>query len=94
MTDTGCTRVRSILHVASAPDPGDSDTLAVVLTGIHALLEGGSAGVSTDVTTSMVVAALNLELLVVSTVIVVFAGAGERLRSLRRRGGSTGGDRT
>jgi hypothetical protein len=76
------TRVGSALHVASAPDPRDSDTLAVLLARIHALLEGCGGRNSANVGTAVVVAALDLEVFVLLAIVVVLASTGECLGGL------------
>lgn len=82
MLNASLTRVGSTLHVASAPDPRDSDTLAVRLARVHALLEGGGDRDSANVSTAVVAAALDLEVLVLLAVVVVLASTDECLGSL------------
>ena len=92
MLNASLTGVGSVLHVASTINPRDSDALAVRFARVHALLEGGGGRNSADVSTAVVVAALDLEVLVHLSVVVVVASTSERRGCWGWGNGTGGGD--
>ena len=88
MADASLTIIDSVLHVAGTPNPGDGLALAVGIASVDALFEGAADG--TDVSTGVVVTALNGEVAAGLGVILVVE-AGQSLRILRGRdsGGSS-----
>jgi hypothetical protein len=91
------TGIGNALHVASSPYPRDSNTLAVILARVHALFEGGGGRDSVNVSTAVIVATLDLEVLVLLAVVVVLPSTGKCLGGLECRSwgdgtGTGGGD--
>jgi hypothetical protein len=89
VADASLTIIDGVLHIASAPNPGDGLALAVGVTCVDALLEGG-ATCRTDVSAGMIVTTLNGEV-AASLGVILVVDAGQSLGNLRgRNSGSSG----